>query len=1762
MGKEGFKNYSSALQNGNVNSTKKFRTMTFDPIALRYIGKNVDRMEQCKYTSLGETFNMCFKLIKSESRLVKSILFSYGFLQCSSKNQKCNLMWTNTHLSTLSMRQLHPWQRVNHFPRSWMLTRKDQLYESIERASILYDSEWFNFIPDFFCTPMSDTARLSLRHKLDESQFGLEAKFIVKPADGSLGRGIYFLNTANLEETFASAKKMLVSRYIDPPYLVNGLKWDLRVYVLVTSFYPLIVYVYSDGLARFAVHKYDHADDIASEDYADLNKHLTNYSLNKASTEFVRNTDCTLENMGHKWTLSALLRELEKRGEDVGLLMIRIEDIVIKSLLSVQSSVAAMCRKLNVHPKCCFELFGFDIMVDEHMKPWLLEINLSPSLTCDSPLDSLLKTHLFCNSLNIAQVPLVSESNMLNGCFASDSELDENGCTVKGDTDKVTKTGSQDSDQSSTASTAASSVASMTFSSNPASTSSASTSSAHQSNGVKRKGYGATQFVGKMRKLEQMRKICYSAERVTPQYLERLKCYFDKLKSEEKHLGHFNRIFPRRWTWPLYRTILEDCGQEKWDEALHDRMVGEYPPGDACDIELTLTDVRLAHEQLMDAKSFKRREQLNPMVRDVLLAEAFAGTDCYKRRRYSGDIIPFPSALPRIRQGARRRTKSQVVAEEAKRVRTEQQRKAAAEEMRQCDDDNGTLAVGVQETTADGGQWATKPLGEVNLNVGQQGRTPKMDNEESNVSQSKFICWLWRSSARSSSSHFPQKVSRHSHAQAQAFASAAGQREQNGHQNQPEMCSVAFPDDVPNGDLCGGGSPLSSTADNQRAFDRALPAAQLRVNVGGRSAQLALDKISQRADRSRLAQFAEKDHAQRLLECDAFLNDEYYFERSSTVFENIVDYYVTGKLHRPMEICPIRWREELEFWHIPLSTLSECCRADIFVPKRSLASPALLSTDNVYVESSCPPAEFEGVPLSRARLVLWTFLENPRSSAAAKVLSVVSASFVLLSLGGLILSSMKEFQVDDGLMTPIWPLQLSEICGMLFFSLEYIARFRRRPPQMDVRQTAPEHHRPAHHRPVPSRGLPAPSRGALIVIRVLRLARVARIFKLARYSIGLRAFGETMRKSAAELSMLGMFLLTGIMLFSTAIYFFERDEPNSKFYSIPSAWWWCVATMTTVGYGDLVPVTTGGKVVAAIASVCGIIVLAFPISMIIDKFAESTGHGARVFDESAATAPGGALPTTREFVALIPAHSSSPLIVPFSAALLQLSRHKMCWDHRPTSPAAREELFRLNIGGRSFCFRRDTVLEGREPNSFLARLVRLDHSKRLLLTDGFMTKTGEYYLERNVRVAEHVVDYFLTGKLHKPVDVCPQRFSEELIFWRLTRVELAPCCSVLADSSRLKKGLEAERQLEQMNCCRELRKVVWHMMEAPSSSIVSKLFTLISVLFILASVVGLVLGSMPEFQADNRFSEHYHALLSARKGFGQSQHQLEMDNAIELLAAKASVNNASGGNNHSLACTKDNPQAWLVLLEYCCIVWFTLEFLIRFVVAPRRLNFIRQPMNLIDLFTVLPVFCEAALSALGVNAERLKDLAGAMLVIRVLRVLRIARVFKLARYSTGLQVFGMTLRNSLRELCMLSMFLLCGTVFFSTLMYYAEKDEPGSDFRSIPAACWWCIITVTTVGYGDSLILSWVGKLVAALSSIFGIIILAFPISMVVENFAVAQQKSKLENQLREVQMASVANDYLMRRYPSRRKACRDPLELPCGGSPYSALNELNFDEK
>ncbi|VDK46591.1 unnamed protein product, partial [Cylicostephanus goldi] len=282
-------------------------------------------------------FVIIFSLqINSDTKLVKTVLHSHGFTQCSRKNPSFNLLWCGSSVKATRMRTILPWQRINQFPRSTELTRKDKLYDNLASLRSL---------------------NILLLHGIS-----------------SQGRGIFF---ANKHQEIPQNEPLLVSRYIENPLLIDGHKFDLRIYVAVTSFFPLVAYVYSEGLTRVASEKY-----CSEADSKDAFVHLTNYSINKNNSHFIRNESMACEDFGHKWTLGALLRHLEKQGVDAKMLMLRIEDIVVKSLLSVQNRVTSACRTTTPHVGTNFELFGFDILVDDQLKPWLLEVNLSPSLSC------------------------------------------------------------------------------------------------------------------------------------------------------------------------------------------------------------------------------------------------------------------------------------------------------------------------------------------------------------------------------------------------------------------------------------------------------------------------------------------------------------------------------------------------------------------------------------------------------------------------------------------------------------------------------------------------------------------------------------------------------------------------------------------------------------------------------------------------------------------------------------------------------------------------------------------------------------------------------------------------------------------------------------------------------------------------------------------------------------------------------------------------------------------------------------------------------------------------------------------------------------------------------------------------------------------------------------------------------------------------------------------------------------------------------------
>lgn len=118
--------------------------------------------------------------------------------------------------------------------------------------------------------------------------------------------------------------------------------------------------------------------------------HLTNSSVNKQNPAYIMN-DGVNSFKGHKWSFASLWSYLRQENVDVTDLWCQIKDIIVKAFISVESSMNAAISENLVSSYTCYELYGFDVLLDENLRPWLLEVNTLPSLQTDSPLDTAIK---------------------------------------------------------------------------------------------------------------------------------------------------------------------------------------------------------------------------------------------------------------------------------------------------------------------------------------------------------------------------------------------------------------------------------------------------------------------------------------------------------------------------------------------------------------------------------------------------------------------------------------------------------------------------------------------------------------------------------------------------------------------------------------------------------------------------------------------------------------------------------------------------------------------------------------------------------------------------------------------------------------------------------------------------------------------------------------------------------------------------------------------------------------------------------------------------------------------------------------------------------------------------------------------------------------------------------------------------------------------------------------------------------------------------
>lgn len=191
----------------------------------------------------------------------------------------------------------------------------------------------------------------------------------------SRGRGIIIIR--ELSELQYDTNS-IVQQYITQPLLIHGHKFDIRLYVAVISYHPLVIYLYNDGLVRFSCEKYDLSS------LGNVYAHLTNTSINKYSSAYGANK----VGIGHgsKWTMKQFRHYLHQRH-------IHDKDLWWKIIAIVNLTIIPQVSEV---PKTtnCFELYGFDILVDKDMKPWLLEVNFSPSLSNDCTIDTVKKDML------------------------------------------------------------------------------------------------------------------------------------------------------------------------------------------------------------------------------------------------------------------------------------------------------------------------------------------------------------------------------------------------------------------------------------------------------------------------------------------------------------------------------------------------------------------------------------------------------------------------------------------------------------------------------------------------------------------------------------------------------------------------------------------------------------------------------------------------------------------------------------------------------------------------------------------------------------------------------------------------------------------------------------------------------------------------------------------------------------------------------------------------------------------------------------------------------------------------------------------------------------------------------------------------------------------------------------------------------------------------------------------------------------------------
>lgn len=343
----------------------------------------------------------------------------------------------------------------------------------------------------------------------------------------------------------------------------------------------------------------------------------------------------------------------------------------------------------------------------------------------------------------------------------------------------------------------------------------------------------------------------------------------------------------------------------------------------------------------------------------------------------------------------------------------------------------------------------------------------------------------------------------------------------------------------------------------------------------------------------------------------------------------------------------------------------------------------------------------------------------------------------------------------------------------------------------------------------------------------------------------------------------------------------------------------------------------------------------------------------------------------------------------------------------------------------------------------------------------FDTQREEYFFDRHRQAFEGILFYYQNeGRLIYPDNVPTEVFDEEVKFFMLP-VEASSC-------EKLESVL-----LGDYNRSRPLniwQRTLWELFEFPNSSLAAKILAALSQVFIIVSLAGSCLKTVKSLQPKR------------------------VNEATNFQNPNASAVYADIRTSGSRIQEDD----WFSF-DLVCYSWFTLECAVRLLASPNKSQYFKLLPNCADFATILIFYLELIVKMTWPSAR---------LLVRLLETLAVIRILKLLRYSEGMKILVLTVVSGIKDLGLLVTFASTIVILGSSAVFFIELNEnDDSDFKSIPDAFWWAIITICTVGYGDKVPSTVMGKFMGAICAVLGTVTVALPLFRFAAHF-----RTRIEN--------------------------------------------------